>query len=463
MSTFSGLSTALSSLVAQRRGLDVTGQNVANANTEGYSRQRVSMSSSTTGQTAAIWSTPLPVGTGVTVSDVDRIRDVFLERRAHTEHGRQELLGVRRAVLAEIEQTFGEPSDTGLQSQLSDFWAAWGDVSNRPGDLAARAQLVQRTHTLVEGFRRTDAALSAQWASRREQLAVTVEAVNTAARQVAELNAAIRHAEQVGQPNNDLTDKRDLLVVQLADLAGITARSGDDGSVDVYLGGAALVRGDRAEQLQVSGAAGIDGAGAEPVRITWARDGYDAEVTGGRAGGLHEVLTGTIPGTVARLDAVVGTLVTAVNDAHAAGKDLDGLPGGPVFAGTSARTLVAALEDPRRVAAGGAASADGSLDGSNADALAGIARLPKGPDYAYRQLIVGIGVESQTAQRRTDVQTEVTRTVDGLRDAAAGVNMDEEMVNMLAYQRAYEAAARLMSAVDSTLDTLINRTGLVGR
>ncbi len=170
MSTFTGLNTALTALRAQRRGLDATAQNIANANTEGYSRQRVSLQAIGAPTTAARYSTYDGVGGGVTVDAVLRVRDAFLEARGLYEHGKQSFLLERKSVLSRIEDAFGEPSDTGLQAQLSDLWAGWGDVAKYPGNLPARAQLIQRANTLTDGLRNTYGALEAQWSSTRERL-----------------------------------------------------------------------------------------------------------------------------------------------------------------------------------------------------------------------------------------------------------------------------------------------------
>lgn len=461
MSSFSGLSTALSALYAHRRGLDLTGQNVANANTDGYSRQRLDMRSAGASAVPAMWAVSRHVGEGVTIAGVQRLRDSFLESRAHTEHGRSALLTGQQSTLARIEQTFNEPSDTGLQGQLADFWAGWADVANHPEDLAARSQLLQRAATLTDTFRRSSAALDGQWTTQREQLATTVATVNTTATNVAELNQAIRRAEQAGVSSNDLKDQRDLLVMSLADLTGGTVRSGEDGVVDVYLGGTALVRGDRAEALAVTGATELIGEAADPVRVVWAKDGYPTTISAGTAGAIVDALDITIPDYRNRLDGLAADLAGRVNAQHVTGYDLDGNSMVSFFAGTTAESLTVTISDPRRLAASDLPG--GVHDGANADRLARIGQDPVGPDQDYRQFVVELGVQAQTVNRRVEIQAAVTTQVDAARDAQAGVNLDEEMMNMLAFQHAYDGAARVLTTIDQALDTLINRTGIVGR
>jgi flagellar hook-associated protein 1 FlgK len=467
MSSFSGLSTALTGLQAARRGLDVTGQNIANANTDGYTRQRVQQESIGAPTTPALWSTYEGAGGGVDVTDIQRLSDDFLTARARTESATLGQLTGRQATMAGVESVFGEPGDTGISSQLSDLWSAWHDVANRPGDLAARSQLLARTNTVADGLRAAYAKLDTQWTSTREQLSVAVDGVNTTAANVAELNQAILRSTQAGIPVNELMDKRDQLIDSLAKTTGAVARPGADGTVDVYLGGIALVRGAQAEKLAVTGAAAMEDfrSGSSPApSVTWVSTGSPVAL-GGATGAQVEALAITIPGYADALDTVAVALRDTVNTAHAAGYDLDGNAGTAMFSATAtAKDIAGLITDPRKVAASAQApSPSPSLDGTNAAALGDLGRAPNSPDAVYRQLVVGVGGAAQTANRRLEIQTAVSTEAGAARESAQGVNTDEEMVNLLSYQRAYEAAARVITSIDEALDTLINRTGMVGR
>jgi flagellar hook-associated protein 1 FlgK len=461
VSTFSGLSTALSALYAQRRGLDVTGLNIANANTDGYSRQRVTLTSVGGATVPAVFSHWDGAGGGVAVEDVERLRDQFLEARARGEHAQNAYLSDQQRIYGQVEQIFNEPSDTGLQSQLADFWSSWHEVANRPGDLAARTQLLQRASTIADNLHTSQDTLGALWTATREQLGALTTEVNTATANVAQLNQAVVRANQAGLPANELADQRDQAVLHLSELTGSTARVRDDGAVDVYLNGSSLVSGAAARKLAVAGATRLEDQSTTPVSLRWADDGNSAIVTKGTAASALEALNTTIPAYTAALDGVAASLASTVNAQHAAGYDLAGAAGGQFYSGTTAATLTVAVTDPSKVAA--AAGPGGSFDGTNADTIAHIAASNDGPDKIYRQLVVGLGVVTQGVNRRATIQSVVTDDVDSARSSESGVNLDEEMSNMLAYQRGYEAASRVMNAVDSMLDTLINRTGLVGR
>jgi flagellar hook-associated protein FlgK len=470
VSDFFGLRVALSSLYAQRRGLEVTGHNVANVNTEGYSRQRVGLQAAGASTVPALHARWEGAGAGVDVTGVDRLRDQFLESRALVEHSVDSRLRQSQQVMARSELVFAEPGPNGLQAELAEFWAGWGDIANQPTDLAARSQILERSKTLATSFNRTRDELGTLWGASAEQLKVTVDDVNATAARVAELNAAIERATKSDLSPNDLADQRDLLALKLAQSVGATVRPGEAGVVDVYLGGTALVRGSRAETLQVSVPDGTSVANADQkgqaVQIQWAKDGYPAMVSGGRAGGLLDGLNRVLPATRAGIDQIAKSVADVVNAQQAQGYDLGGTEGGPLFGwDTPPRTgLTVQISDPARIAAAAEPPNGGpSVDGRNALRMGDLAAKPTGPDQAYRSFIVALGVETQAINRQVDIQANITGQVDAVRDAESGVNLDEEMANMVAYQHAYSAASRLLTAVDEMLETLIRGTGVVGR
>ncbi|HEY8532332.1 MAG TPA: flagellar hook-associated protein FlgK [Micromonospora sp.] len=457
-STFSGISTALSGLYAARRGLDVAGQNIANANTEGYSRQRLDLQAVGGSTTPAMYATDPGIGNGVAVRGVERLRDAFLESRARVEHTQSAYLAALREAYVRIEDVFAEPSDTSLQAMLADFWAGWDDVANHPGDMAARSQLVQRGAVIADGLRAAYEGLSSQWRTLRTQTEAYVRDVNESAAAVAQLNFTIKRAEAAGMEVNELADERDMHLLKLAELVGATAVWRDDGTVDVLVDGSTLVSGGIARTIEVVGADQIGDATTNPVRLRWA-DTHTPVTPEGTLGAMTELLGEILPGFAAALDDVAATLADTVNTLHMAGYDVDGGTGRAFFSGTTARTITVAVTE-REVAV---ASAPGTVDGSNASKIAELAKRDDGADARYRTLVVELGVAALTVNRRAEIQERVTANVDAARLAAAGVNLDEEMISLLAHQRAYEAAARVITTLDSMLETLINRTGLVGR
>jgi flagellar hook-associated protein FlgK len=455
VSDFNGLRIALSSLYAQRKALQVTGQNIANVNTEGYSRQRVELIADAGPATPAMESRYAGPGMGVLTGHTTRLRDQFLELRGYQEHALDAGLKESQNVLSRIELAFDEPSDEGISKLISSFLAAFDDVANNPDDLAARAQLVEQGATLAAGFRQLDAALDMQRASSITELTAVIAEANVSAARIAELNQNIATAVNNGFSPNELMDQRDLLIGRLAEQIGVTVRPGDGGHMDVFVGGTAIVRGTRATPLQVE--VGTDPA--QTVRVTWAGDSYPAGVAG-QAGGLLSGVNDVIPRYADGLATAAQELADAVNAVHRTGYALDGSTNHDFFvpaAGGGIQVNAAIAADPRLVAA--SATAGATRDGSVAQQIAELT----GVGDRYQRLVVDLGVETQAVNRRVEVQAAIVQHVDAARESAGGVNLDEEMTLMLQYQHAYDAAARFLTAIDQALDTLINSTGLVGR
>ncbi|MDZ7678961.1 MAG: flagellar hook-associated protein FlgK [Acidimicrobiales bacterium] len=475
MSDFSSLQTALSGLTAHQKAVQTAGHNIANAATPGYSRQRVDLKSSGAGVVPAVWSKPDGIGNGVEVSTIVRIRDQFLEARAVREVGTGAHLERLGSIMDRIEMIFPEPSDVGLAHQLSDMWASFDDVGNQPGSSAPRISLLERAGTVASELNRAATELANLHQSSVDQADALVTEVNTTAARVAELNQSVRNATAAGLAPHDLADQRDRLIDRLGELVGVTTQPGEHGTTNVFLGGTALVRGDRAESLVLDTEGDLpaphDGLDLTNTQVRWAKDNYPAAVTSGEIAGLMEGANRAIPDQLADLDAVADTLITQVNDLHVQGFGLDGADGRQFFAGTDAATIrvhddVAGQPDNVAAAAPDPANPGsplGELDASWAQALAALGDAPDAPDQVYNDMIGALGVETQALHRRQAIQGEVIRQVDDAREGVRGVNIDEEMVSLVQSQHAYAASARLMTTIDEMLATLITRTGVVGR
>jgi flagellar hook-associated protein 1 len=463
-SSFGGINTALTSLYAQRRALDVTGQNIANANTEGYTRQRAEMQSQVGSISPAMYARTDGLGTGVAVSDVQRLRDEFLENRGRAEHGKSSYLTTQTAAYSAIEDVFAEPGDTALAAQLHDMWGGWNDVANNPQLAATRSTLLQQSSTVADGLNSAHASLAGQWSVSKTQLSAYADEVNTTAANVAQLNDSIVKAKASGLTVNELEDRRDLQVMRLSDLTGATASARANGAVDVFVDNSTLVSEFTTRKLEVGGANRLEDQTADPVSLRWS-DTKTPVKAGGVMGAVQDTLGVMIPAISDALDSVAKNLADKVNTLHSSGFSKDGSTGLDFFTSVDGGTVNAgnirlAITDPDKVATGAAA---GSLDNSIADRMADLGEAVDGPDREYQGMIGQLGVTAQASSRRADIQATVTEQVDASREAQSGVNLDEEMTNLLTYQRGYEAASRVLTTIDSMLDQLINRTGLVGR
>lgn len=466
MSTFGSFNTAVTGLAASQRSMDAVGQNIVNANTPGYSRQRVNLAAAGGPTSATFHSGTNEILGGVKVIGVDRIHDVYVEATRAAAGARQQALTTQNSVLTEAQTLLAEPGDTGMQNALDSFYAAWHDLSMSPTNGAAGSVVIQRANAVADQVRDVSTGIGQTWNTARANLQNTVTQANQAAKDLAALNSRIQQASISGNAVNTLKDQRDLLVRTIADLVGGYAVPAQDGTVSVSVNGITVVSGPNAETLTLTGATDITGALTDPPTIRWQSTGVPIE--SGAAAGYLATLRTDLPSLQSQVDGVATSLRDAVNGVHQSGYQLDGTPGTEFFTGTSASTLRVVPTQPEQIAV---ASAPGVVDGATAlrigdlsdDARAATALSGQpGPSARWRSLTTSYGVSIQSLQNATKVQDAVVSAADSAVQADSGVNIDEEMTNMLLYQRSYQASARVISTIDSMLDTLINRTGLGG-
>jgi flagellar hook-associated protein 1 FlgK len=460
--TFSSLNSALSALRYNRVAMDVASGNIANVGTDGYARRRLEGTAVGAPSQPAMWSRYEGAGDGVAVAGVNRMVDSLLDVRARREHGNQGYLDIRRTVLERVESGIGEPGDNGVAAAIADFRAAWHDLANNPGSDAARAQVLGRATTLADAIRIQSRNIEAESGDLRVRTLAGVAEVNTVATDLASTNKSIAIASLNGSDAGVLLDRRDQLAMRLSELTGSVTTQRADGGFDVSVNGVPLVTGQDAARLQIATGITAGGAadGAPIVFAVTTSSGTTAVPAGmtGEIGGVADLLTTTLPAYSAGLGAVAKQLADEVNTQHQGGYDAAGNPGQPFFSydpADPAATLAVALTASGQLAA--SSLPGGVLDAGNATALAAVS----GAEGSYQRLVNGFGTEVVSVRRLAANQQVVTSQVDGSREQLSGVNLDEEMVSMLSAQRAYEAAARVMTTVDSVLDTLINRTGLV--
>ncbi|MEN0086120.1 MAG: flagellar hook-associated protein FlgK [Leifsonia sp.] len=474
MSTFSGLNTAYSGLVAAKAGLDVVGQNLVNANTPGYTRQRVSTSGVPALNSAGLFSGGVRPGQGVSVDGIQRLDDAAIDARVRSTTALSGYTNTRADALSTLEASLNEPGTNGLSTQLQKFWSAWGDVANQAGEQAPVGVLLGQAGSLVTQLQTGYRAVDDQWSAVRTSMDGMVADLNTAATEVADLNGRIRSALMSGQSPNELMDRRDLLTTSIAKLAGGVVRPNEDGTVDVLVGGNALVAGTTANAVKASGATRMVDAGADPARLEWAyRPGAAIALEGGSIAGAVSTLApadasgtgGVLAEAAASYNAFAVTLAQRVNAVHQTGVTPTGATGLDFFAidaGKPAALGLSVVPTGVSQVATGAPGAGGS-DGSIADAIGQLGTGANAVDKQWSAFVVRVGVASKTEKQQSDLADLATSAATNAQLSGASVDLDEENMNMLSFQHAYQGAARVMTAVDEALDVLINHTGLVGR
>ncbi|HWI65846.1 MAG TPA: flagellar hook-associated protein FlgK [Symbiobacteriaceae bacterium] len=491
MSTFGSIYSVRSGLDAARRALDVVGQNVANANTHGYTRQEVSHIAAE--PTNVIKS----AGRGIADTLVLRYRDEFLDRQFRSRAGLQGFYDSLSAQLGQVEQIVGDLSQGGLRTALDQFFSAWDTLSSRPSDSAARAQVV----TAAEQFLDTAQAAFQELAGVRttvdEMVRDKVGEVNSAARQIAVLNQEIMRQE-VGarQTANELRDERDRLVDSLAKLAGTTTVTHSDGAVTVHLGSMPIV--DRHMSFPVDSTVALEAdLDSDPVlssvrqnmtSLTWNGTTNPAQFLSGEVAGLLKLRDEIVPQYMKGLDNLVRTIATEVNTIHTA-PDAGGTAQIAFFTaadGTSPLGIEhmniainpAITADPSKIIAAQnlpvPPAVPAAHDGGRALAIARLrsAAVVSGtpvsaqkltPSEYLRAVSSQLGIITQQAQRQSEAAALQVAQAEKQRQSVSGVSLDDEMTKMIQFQQTYNAAARMMTTLDEMLDVVVNRIGLVGR
>jgi flagellar hook-associated protein 1 FlgK len=432
--TLQGLQTALSGLIAEQAALDVTGNNIANSDTEGYSRETAVLQTNQpivipainpqTGQGAQL-------GTGVSVATITRVRNVYLDAQYRTQNSALSEASTQSEELTQAQAAFNEPSSSGLASQISAFWSAWNDLANSPTSEAAKQGVVAAGQELTSTFHEISAQLStisSQAVEQYDSLTASTGEVADDANQLAQLNGQIKLAEEAGQHPGEMLDHRDLLLDKLSSLAQVTVSEQPDATDTVSFG-------DAAKPL------------VEGTTVNWPQT--LTESAGGRLGALLGLTSpsGALASYQGALDNVASTLASAVNALHTST---------PFFSGTTAATITVAVK-----AAQVQTSSTTDAGGNNvAQAIAALRGSAAEQDYAALVEQVGVGVQS-AQNDQSNLQTTVT-AINNQRQSVSGVSLDEEMTNLISFQRGYQASARTLTAMDSMLETLIEHTGTVG-
>ncbi|AXJ10001.1 flagellar hook-associated protein FlgK [Arthrobacter sp. PM3] len=471
MSTFGALNTAYRGLTAAQLGMNVAGQNIANAATEGYTRQRVEQSSIAAPAQGLFGSGRPEAGQGVSVDGIARLGSIFLDSSVRSTNSQAGYASVRSSAFQGIEGILQEPGENGISTALQGFWSAWQGAANQPDQDGPKGLLLNAANSVTDKISSAYQALDAQWSSVRAQAADNVNAVNAAAAQVAAYNTTIRSTLAAGGSANELIDARAKLTDKIAGLAGGTVREQPDGTVDVLVGGNALVTGGSVRTLALAGATTMDQATGNAPRIDWTNPGGTAALDGGELAGALSVLApasggsgGAIAEAAQSYNDFATALATAVNDVHRLGETGTGATNAEFFSVSATGPAAMGIKAP-------ASTADialklpnkGALDTGIADRISQLGTGTASPDKIWSGIVTSIGVQSRGAQQHEALTAAAQTSALTGRASQASVSLDEENVSLLTNQHAYQAAARVMTAVDEALDVLINRTGLVGR
>jgi flagellar hook-associated protein 1 FlgK len=452
-----GLNAALNSgrtsLQTNQKAIEVTGLNIANVNTPGYSRQTAKL-------------TPYPalnigdffIGTGVQVGSIERAHDVFLAGQISTKSAEAGFESSMANPLAELERVIGI-GDGSLSDEIDQFFDSWRQLSTNPGGEVERQQVLQRGDLVADAF--VNIYNETQGVRKNINATITslVDGVNMRLDEVGQLNSRITAIEAVGQDANSDRDRRDLLLKELSGLIGASTFETSTGTATVQLGnGMPLVEGNQVTRIQTV-TSGVDTNLELVFGTTTLPLGLAA--LGGQFGGLYQTRDVMIPGVVDRLDQLAFSFANEINTQHQAGFGLDGVTGRDFFvapaavAGTSA-SLSLSITTTTELAAG---ASDSPGDNTNALALLQLEQQQLlGNDTFvsyYGKIAATVGIETARNRQAKQGFEDSLVQLQNLRDGIDGVSVEEEMINLLQYQKGFEASAKFLSTVDEMMDTLL--------
>lgn len=454
------LSTARDALAAQSFGLSVTGQNITNASTPQYVRREALLETRALGHQTS--------GSVVAVG-IRRVADAYADRAYFEANADRSAAAQYDAELASIEALFNDLKETGLSTSLNDIFKSFEQLAARPQDTTVRAELLDKLDVFASRVRETSDTLSAQRTNMVQRARDVTTQINERSREIADLNLQIVNAKQAGSDASDLIDRRNVKLLSLSDLIDVRTIENQDGSVMVRSSGTTLVEEHSARQLSIE----LDDEGKLMIMASHIGGGevttdISAFLSGGQLAGIKEARDVNIFDVSDRFDALVFDVATTINTEHRQGFGLDGSTGLNLFALTpsaagAANAITVSLDVRGRPEGIAASNSLNNIPGgsTNAVALASLANTAvvggkATPSQAYSDLVGSIGVARSTARATVELKENIFAQAESARESISGVSLDEEMVNLTKYQRAYEAAGKVIATVDELLQYLIN-------
>lgn len=460
-----GLSAAMeigkNGLNIYRIATEVTSENIANVNTQGYSRQRVLLESA-----PPTLHNGFPLGTGVQISVVERYYDGLLQQQLVSAQTTQGFDTSRSTVLQQIEPYFNEVSNDGIGTAISNFFGAWQDLTLNPGGTSERQVLITRAQILSDNFHSVSKGLNDAIATQNATLVPLTDSINSTLTNIAQLNGQIKSTELLSGNANEMRDQRDQLVRDLSLKIGITFTENVDGTTDIKYadGGAELVTGSTA------GAFSLDQTDPASFVVQLTPPGGALAIvapTTGELGATVALRDTIIPGYLAQVDTLAKSIADAVNAQHSIGFSPTGgtnqnffTPLGAVTGAAGAFSIDSGLDISTIAASGNAL-----LPGDNSNALAIVQlnstyTVPSGAPTAtfssfYSSLVSKVGLDVQSGKTTVSQDEAFTKQLTTLRESNSGVSLDEELTNLVKYQRSYQASSKLITTATEMMDMVI--------
>jgi flagellar hook-associated protein 1 len=445
------LLTGMQALDATQAALDATSNNIANANTAGYTREVPQFS-----ENAENVSGDTVTGGGVSLSSIQSVRDELLNLQIQQQTSAQSSANTQSSSLQQIETLFAN-SGGDIGSMLTAFSGSLAQLSANPSNSAVQASVLSAGKNLAKSFNTTANGLTSAQSSADQQVTETVAEINSITQQIAQLNSQLSQSVTTSQNGGTIEDQRDQLVQQLSTLTGISVTQSSDGEVITTGNGTPLVMGGQSYTLQTT-----TGTNGMQQVVDSNGNNITSSITGGQLGGLIEVRDQVIPGFFSSLNALASQFATSFNAAQAQGYDSKGNTGQAFFSiptGTAnaAAGISVSLTDPSQIAISSDGSSGSNGNVANLSAVLTNA-LPSGqsPTNAYSNLVFQVGDAGSNASAQSTAIGQSILQLTNQQSSESGVSIDEESVNLIRFQTAYEAAARIVSTVQALNTATIN-------
>lgn len=459
MGLFSALHMGTQSLAAFQQGIEVAGHNLANVNTEGYSRQRISYVAANP-ETIYTASGIYSKGRGVDVTNITRINDEFLETELQEESTNLGTFNGQYDQYKIIETIFNEPSDFGISTALDNFFNSWERLAApNPSDISVREEVKVASVQLADRLQQARAELTDLQDYIDQTLNQRVTEVNGICHQIASINDQIANLPSDVEPN-DLLDKLDTAMLSLAEFTNFTASSQPNGTVLISISGSPVVSDNQTYELT---AIRSSTTGFYEV-FDGNNNNMATAIKGGEMYALLDMRDSVIPDYISDLDTMAGTLITEVNALHQSGYDLDGNPGGNFFEGSTAQDIsvnASIINNPKYIAA--SSSTQGTEgDGTIANGIFNLRdqKLLNNSTYTistfYQNTIAVLANDAGYIKNLSESQDIVLSNINQRKASVSGVSIDEEMAYLLQYEQAYTASAKFVSVVNEAIDVMMS-------
>jgi flagellar hook-associated protein 1 FlgK len=441
--------SAAQALDVDQAAIDTTSNNIANENTPGYSREVPVLT-----EGPAFTEGNITYGTGVELQQVQSIRDQVLQIQIDEQNQQQSSAQAQSNALQQVQGLFSDPTQ-GIGADFTAFFNSISQLSTDPASIPDRQAVLTAAQNLASDFQQTESNLDAIQSGLNQTVGQNVSQINSLTAQIAQLNPQVGAMEKEGQDPGTLEDQENQLIQQLSQLTNVQEIQTESGLTLTTGNGTPLVIGGQSYALQTTtGPTGmLDVASAQGQDIT-------SSISGGSLGGSIQVRDQDIPGILTQLDNLASQFAGSINAAQKAGYDLNGNAGQPLFSVTAgpgaASTLNVAITDPSQIAASSDGTAGSSGNIANLLAVQTTA-LPSGasPLDTYSSLVAQSGNLAAQATAEVSATTTTLNQLNNQLGAISGVSIDEETTNLMNYQRAYQAAARVISTVDDLTQSVL--------